>query len=241
VLPTVCCHFDEVNEIAGPEFVPMVNKLGGAGFRITAYTQTIPDIEAKVGDKAKAEQILGNFNHVVMFRVKSHVTAKFFTDQLPRVDVLSLTAVSGVTDTAADGLGRHFVSNNQDRVATTREPMLEPSDIMQQPQGQAFALLEGNRLKHIRIPLPDPTADAFIPPSLKAIGDDMRSRYRSSERWAAETDWLADHPIGITPGVIAASSPPSLDDEDAPALHDLEPLPRPVFDGSTARAEGTSA
>lgn len=71
VLPTVCCHFDEVNEIAGPEFVPMVNKLGGSGFRITAYTQSMFDIEAKVGDKAKAGQILDNFNHLVMLRVRS--------------------------------------------------------------------------------------------------------------------------------------------------------------------------
>ena len=223
VMPTVRCHFDEVNEIAGPEFVPMVNKLGGAGFGISAYTQTIPDIEAKVGDKAKAEQILGNFNHLIMFRVKSFVTAKFFTDQLPRVDVLSLTAVSGVTDTAADGLGRHFVSNNQDRVATTREPMLEPSDIMQQPQGQAFALIEGNRLKHIRIPLPDATADAFIPSSLKAIGEDMRRRYRSSENWAAETDWLTNHPVGLTQPLagLLADEP----DEVPPSLLDLGPLP----------------
>jgi len=206
VLPTICAHFDEVNEIAGPEFVPMVNKLGGAGFQITAYTQTIPDLEAKVGDKAKAEQILGNFNHVVMLRVKSQPTAKFFTDQLPRVDVVNLTAVSGVTDTAADGLGRHFVSNNQDRVAKTKEPMLEPSDLMQLPQGQAFALLEGNRLKKLRIPLPDASADAFIPASLKAIGDDMRTRYRSSERWAADTDWLASHSAVLAPTVVPVDS-----------------------------------
>jgi len=239
VLPTICCHFDEVNEIAGPEFVPMVNKLGGSGFQITAYTQTIPDIEAKVGDKAKAEQILGNFNHVVMLRVKSQPTAKFFTDQLPRVDVVNLTAVSGVTDTAADGLGKHFVSQNQDRVAKTKEPMLEPADLMALPQGQAFALLEGNRLKKLRIPLPDASADAFIPPSLKAIGQDMRNRYRSSERWAAQTDWLSGHPVGLTQTFVPVSSGsdsfgvngmdqafPAPDTLAAPALFDLGPLPQ---------------
>lgn len=43
----VCCHFDEVNEICGPAPVPMVNKLGGSGFRITAYTQSMFDIEAR--------------------------------------------------------------------------------------------------------------------------------------------------------------------------------------------------
>jgi conjugative coupling factor TraD (SXT/TOL subfamily) len=204
VLPTICCHFD------------VVNKLGGSGFRITAYTQTIPDIEARVGDKARAEQILGNFNHVVMLRVKSLSTAKFFTDQLPRVDVASLTAVSGVTDTAADGLGKHFVSNNQDRVAKTKEPMLEPSDVMALPQGQAFALLEGNRLFKLRIPLPDVSADALIPESIKAIASDMLKRYRSSQNWAAQTDWLAGHPIGLSGTVLPDVA--LADDVDAEAL-----------------------
>lgn len=240
-LPTICCHFDEVNEIAGPEFVPMVNKLGGSGFQITAYTQTIPDIEAKVGDKAKAEQILGNFNHVVMLRVKSQATAQFFTEQLPRVDVVNLTAVSGVTDTAADGLGKHFVSNNQDRAAKSKEPMLEPADLMQLPQGQAFALLEGNRLKKLRIPLPDASADTFVPDSLKAIGTDMRNRYRSSENWASQTDWLAGHPVGMTQTIVPAGG--LLDDANdqalaqqssdvlpAPTLIDLGPLPQAVSD-----------
>jgi conjugative coupling factor TraD (TOL family) len=251
-LPHVCCHFDEVNEIAGPEFVPMVNKMGGSGFSITAYTQTIPDIEAKVGDRAKASQILGNFNHVVMLRVKSQETAKFFTDQLPRVDVITLTAVSGVTDTAADGMGRDFISNNQDRVGKTKEPALEPSDLMQLPQGQAFGLLEGNRLFKIRIPLPDASADAFIPQSLKAIGDDMRSRYRSSEQWATETDWLAQHPIGLTqpfvrgPGLDANTFDDADDadepvhvfglDEEAPTLVDLGRFPLGAVDGPQERA-----
>jgi hypothetical protein len=236
----------------------MVNKLGGSGFQITAYTQTIPDIEAKVGDKAKAEQILGNFNHVVMLRVKSQSTAKFFTDQLPRVDVVNLTAVSGVTDTAADGLGKHFVSNNQDRASKTKEPMLEPADVMQLPQGQAFALIEGNRLRKLRMPMPDASADAFIPASLKAIGAEMRSRYRSSERWAAETDWLIDHPVGLTQlfvplepvdpagaangaAVIGQPGEPAQDPDAVPVLFDLGPIPQVSQVPQVAQVPGNDA
>jgi conjugative coupling factor TraD (TOL family) len=213
ILPTVDCHFDEVNELIGPEFIPMVNKMGGAGFRISAYTQTIPDIEARVGDKAKAQQILGNFNHLVMLRVKSSETAKFFTDQLPKVDVTQLTMVSGVTDTAADQGTVDFVSRNEDRVSTQQVETLTPADIMAQPQGQAFALLEGNRLSHIRMPLPVSAADdEFLPESLRAIGEAMRARYHTSENWAAENDWLAHLPVGLVdttplPAMAAAQDP----------------------------------
>lgn len=204
VLPTICCHFDEVNEIAGPEFVPMVNKLGGSGFRISAYTQALQDIEAKVGDKAKAEQIVANFNHVVMLRVRSLATAKFFTDQLPEVEVATLTQVSGVTDNSAEGTGIDFVSRNEDEISTGKRQLILPSDIMQLPKGQAFALLEGNRLFKLRMPLADASNDSFVPESLRAVSGDMRRRYRTSEAWWTETDWLSAHPLGVSAtGIIA--------------------------------------
>lgn len=203
VLPTVCCHFDEVNEIAGPEFVPMVNKLGGSGFRITAYTQSMFDIEAKVGDKAKAGQILDNFNHILMLRVRSVTTANLMAEQVPQVNVVHLTPMSGVTDTAAQGTGVDFTSRNDDIVTTTKVPLIEPADILELPQGQAFALLEGNRRFKLRIPLADATGDPFVPESLRKVASDMKRRYRTSERWAAETDWLGQHPVGAAAeGVI---------------------------------------
>ena len=215
VMPTICCHFDEVNEICGPEFVPMVNKLGGSGFRITAYTQSIFDIEARVGDKARAGQILDNFNHVVMLRVRSPTTAKFVSDQVPEVDVNTLGVVTGVTDKASEGDGIDFISNNQDRITTKPVPMITHADILQLPKGQAFALLDGNRLHKVRIPLADATNDPFVPESLRAVAADMRNRYRSSEQWAQETDWLASHPIGPAGMHLIATDLASTDAEAA--------------------------
>ncbi|WP_230971765.1 type IV conjugative transfer system coupling protein TraD [Nitrogeniibacter aestuarii] len=200
-LPRIACHFDEVNEIAGPEFVPMVNKLGGAGFMIHAYTQTIPDIEAKTGSAPAARQILGNFNHLVMLRVKDDGTASFLADQLPEVDVTLMTSISGVTDT--DGsTGVDFVSQNQDRRSTQRVPMVAASDIMALPKGQAYALIEGNRLYKLRFPMPSTEGDSFVPPSLKAVAVDMRQKYRTSEHWVDETDWFSGHSLGLQ-GVAA--------------------------------------
>ena len=42
-------HADEFNELMGDEFVPLINKGGGAGLQVTAYTQTLSDIEARIG------------------------------------------------------------------------------------------------------------------------------------------------------------------------------------------------
>lgn len=206
ILPTVCLHADEVNEIAGPEFIPMVNKLGGSGFRITAYTQSMSDFEAKLGDRARANQIIDNFNHVVMLRVRSAATANLVAEQVPQVDVATLTLVSGVTDTAAAGTGIDFTSNNQDRITSTKVPMITAADILELPKGQAFALLEGNRRYKIRIPQPEAENDDLIPASLRDVADKMRESYRTSETWWTEKeDWLATQPLlGAGAGIVVS-------------------------------------
>ncbi len=58
-LPKIALHADEFNEIVGDQFIPMLNKAGGAGFQVTAYTQTAADILAGIGNEAKAGQIEG--------------------------------------------------------------------------------------------------------------------------------------------------------------------------------------
>jgi len=98
--------------------------------------------------------------------------------------------------------------------------MITPSDILQLPKGQAFALLDGNHLFKLRIPLADASNDPFVPESLRAVAADMRSRYRSSEQWAMETDWLSSHPIGqaglgLIATDLASNEPPTPDVEAA--------------------------
>ena len=89
-----------------------------------------------------------------------------------------------------------FTSRNDDIATTTKAPLIEPSDILELPQGQAFALLEGNRPFKIRIPLADTTNDPFVPKSLRAVAEDMKRRYRTSETWAADTDWMGHNHLG---------------------------------------------
>jgi hypothetical protein len=99
-LPTISLHADEFNELIGDEFVPLLNKAGGAGFQVTAYTQTWSDVEARIGSRAKAGQVAGNFNTMLMLRVKELATAEMLTEQLPRVEVFTLMSVSGVDDSS---------------------------------------------------------------------------------------------------------------------------------------------
>jgi conjugative coupling factor TraD (TOL family) len=171
-------HADEFNELMGDEFIPMINKGGGAGIQVSAYTQTASDIEAKIGNRAKAGQVVGNFNNLFMLRVRETATAELLTKQLPKVDVYTTTLVSGATDSSDPSGNTDFTSNTQDRVSSTSVPLIEPAHIVSLPKGQAFALIEGGNLWKVRMPLPAPDSDEVMPKDLQTLAENMRKSYQ---------------------------------------------------------------
>ncbi|CDH06816.1 putative plasmid transfer protein [Xenorhabdus bovienii str. oregonense] len=180
-------HCDEFNELMGDEFIPLINKGGGAGMQVTAYTQTSSDIEARIGSPAKTAQVMGNFNTLIMLRVRDNRTAELLTSQLPEVEIYSKTLVSGHSDIADVEQGQDFTSSTQDRVGTVKTPLITPAEMINLPKGQAFALLEGGQLWKIRMPLPTgDDDDALMPASLQNIAEQMRRHYRTSENWWEE-------------------------------------------------------
>lgn len=175
-------HCDEFSELMGDEFIPLINKGGGAGVQVTAYTQTLSDIEARTGNRAKAGQVVGNFNNLIMLRVREIATAELLTSLLPEVEVLTSTVTSGVTDSSEPQSQTDFISNTQDRVSALSVPLLEPAALIQLPKGQAFALLEGGQLWKIRLPLLA-SEDDDIPDDIQYLAEEMRQHYHSGERW----------------------------------------------------------
>lgn len=197
-------HADEFNELMGDEFIPMVNKGGGAGMQITAYTQTLSDIEARIGNRAKAGQVVGNFNNLFMLRVRETATAELLTRQLPRVEVYAASMMSGATD-SSDPTGRTaFTSNTQDRVSSSSVPMIEPAHVVALPKGQCFALIEGGNLWKIRMPLPAPDPDEIMPKGLQDLAAAMRRNYVESDDWWQNAD---------APGPREPTLPTGLDGE----------------------------
>lgn len=182
-MPTISLHCDEFNELIGDEFIPLLNKAGGAGVQVTAYTQTWSDVEARVGSPSKAGQIAGNFNTLIMMRVREFATAEMLTEQLPQVEVATLMTVTGANDTGQVGTGSEFSSRNEDRISVLEAPMLTPAEIVKLPKGQAFVLIEGAQLYKIRLPLLDPSGDEDMPDTIEHVAADMENRYSTSEKW----------------------------------------------------------
>lgn len=181
-MPKICLHADEFNELMGDEFLPMVNKAGGAGMQITAYTQSRGDIEARLNSAAKARQVESNFNNLIMLRVKEKETAELLTDQLSEVEISQKMTVSGASDSSDTDNNIDFTSNTQDRISMLRVMTLEPSHITALPKGQAFCLLDGGNLWKVRFPLPVED-ELDMPASLEALAYEMNKNYYTAEAW----------------------------------------------------------
>ncbi|WP_181317672.1 conjugative transfer system coupling protein TraD [Photobacterium phosphoreum] len=185
--PIMYLHLDEANEMVGDEFIPILNKAGGAGIRVTAYTQSRQDLTVKLGDRAKAEVLESNFNTVIMFRVKTEDTANLLIDQLPEVDVYDISVQNGVTPDSSfidEGLStKVFSTRVSDGVAPTKTQKLITADqIISLPKGQAFALIEGSRVVKLRFPLPKESKNT-LPPDIDSLCRAMKTKYQSYDGW----------------------------------------------------------
>ena len=164
--PRIALHADEFNELIGDEFVPLLNKAGGAGFQVTAYTQTWSDVQAQIGSKAKAGQVAGNFNSLIMLRVRELATAEMLIDQLPRVGVAGKSTSSGAGDASKPDAEVDFETSHADTLRKSEVPLVSTTDLFSLPRGHAFALLDGGRLWKVRFPLPK-ADDELLPQSME--------------------------------------------------------------------------
>lgn len=184
-MPEIYLHADEFNSLVGDEFVPLVNQSGGAGIRVAAYTQTVQDIEAKVGVRSVAEQIVGNFNTLIMMRVQNEETAQILTKKLGKVTVTDATDVSGSVDKGIDN-GQSFTANNQDRISEDKVEKVDISWVTGLSKGQAFVVMNGGQLWKVRFPEYSKKDDIKLPKKVVDICQMMNEKYQTGDQWWEE-------------------------------------------------------
>ncbi|HHP0492457.1 conjugative transfer system coupling protein TraD [Vibrio harveyi] len=165
-------HVDEANEVFGDEFNPILNKSGGSGVMVTAYTQNLSDVEVRLGDAGKAKQALGNFGTIVVFRVRGEDTPKYFVNQMPEVRICTVQPDSKVTDGLGDRADGQFKSSNGDTVSYERVPLIPANAFLELPKGQAF-VYSGSKWFKVKMPLFKKETD--MPENIEAMMRDLES------------------------------------------------------------------
>ena len=77
--PPLCMYLDEFSNIAYLDIADLFNKAGGAGVWIHAFTQSLADIIAEIGED-HCRKILDNCNSKLFMRVNDNKTAEYISE-----------------------------------------------------------------------------------------------------------------------------------------------------------------
>ncbi len=142
---------DEAAEVINQPLIQTMNKGGGALMRVVIATQTVADLEARLGSKARAEQVMANANTTVALRVNDGATQKYLSEALPKVRVRQIQKnySQGVGPTLQETYGGGYAESLKDE----SEYAIAASHLGSLPPLHYFAKLPGGRLVKGRVPI----------------------------------------------------------------------------------------
>jgi conjugal transfer pilus assembly protein TraD len=142
---------DEASEVVNVPFWQLLSKARGAGFAIWALTQTLSDFEARMGSAARAEQLLGNLNHVYSLRLLDAKTQKYMTETMGET-VIRRIGYSQMTRSDDDNPLR-FSASVTESLNETDAPLVPPAMLGCLPNLEFFARISAGRVLKSRIPI----------------------------------------------------------------------------------------
>ncbi|MGN0909243.1 MAG: type IV secretion system DNA-binding domain-containing protein, partial [Succinivibrio sp.] len=134
----VSVFIDEAAELSCESMVQLLNKSRGAGFAVTAATQTIADLESRGGGRAQAMQMAGNCNTLISMRITDCQTAEAVTSSLLSTREFQRT----LSVSAAPGMSCQSVTKS---ASIAPSPLFPPSALAALPDFEYVARLADGR------------------------------------------------------------------------------------------------
>jgi len=135
--------------------VSILNKSRGAGLRVVACGQTAADLEAALGSRARALQVLGNANTTVNFRAQCAPDAEVFSEMAGE-RLIRMRSEAAAYEPALFSSGFRGVDDFRARFGETLDwrehALVPPWALVQLPPFHFFARVEG-RVFRGRVPL----------------------------------------------------------------------------------------
>ena len=143
---------DEAAEVVNLPFIQILNKGRGAGFQVVMATQTLPDIVARLGDEARARQVIGNCNNLITLRIKDGETQKFV------VETFGQTYIKTVQQSISSGMNSaenvvNYSGNSGQSLAYGEHELFPQHLLGQLPNFHYIASIAGGRVIKGRLPI----------------------------------------------------------------------------------------
>lgn len=151
-LGRISLFVDEAAEVVNLPFIQILNKGRGAGFQVVMATQTLPDIVARLGDEAKARQVIGNCNNLITLRIKDGETQKFVVETFGQTFIRTVQQTITTSRNASENITNY--AGNTGQSLTYSEQDLFPQHLLGHlPNFHFIAAIAGGRLVKGRLPI----------------------------------------------------------------------------------------
>lgn len=141
---------DEAAEVLNDQMIQLLNKGRGAGINLYIATQTIADFKARMGDEAKALQVLANANNIIALRVLDTDTQEFIAAKLPKTRFKYVMRTQGNNS----GEGAVMIGGNLGERLMEEEGEKFPAALLGElPDLEYLAIFAGGDLRKGRLPI----------------------------------------------------------------------------------------
>ena len=142
---------DEAAEVINDPFIQLLNKGRGAKLRLFVATQTFADFAARMGNKDKALQVLGNINNTFSLRVIDPETQKFITDNLPKTRLNYVIRTQGQSTDSNQPIMHG--GNQGERLVEEEAELFSTQLLGMLPNLEYIAKISGGKIVKGRLPI----------------------------------------------------------------------------------------
>lgn len=142
---------DEAAEVINNPTIQLLNKAGGAGFRMFIATQTFADFAARLGDANKARQVLANTNNKITLRVLDAETQQYISDGIPKIKARSMSVRYG--HSVAPTMHEEYSASYQEQATVEEADLIPPGLLSELPPLHFWARLSGGKTIKGRLPI----------------------------------------------------------------------------------------
>lgn len=150
-LTPVNLFIDEAAEVLNKPAIQLMNKGGGADFRVTIATQTFADFASRLGDENKARQVLANTNNKIALRVLDSETQKYIAEGMPMIKVRSMALRYG--HNVDTNIHDEYTASYQEQIVEGDAELFPAAMLGELPPLHFIARLSGGRTLKGRIPI----------------------------------------------------------------------------------------
>ena len=156
-------YVEEMNEVANMPMVNLLNKSRGAGFIVTAATQTFSDLVVRLGDEPKARMALGNFNNLIALRSIDGDTQELITETFGTTMIMTTMHEQKTVAIGSDRDFTNFSGGYGERLIETPDTDVFPQELLAQlPDLEYMARVSGGEVIKGRVPILKPDAEDLL-------------------------------------------------------------------------------